>query len=114
MISHNGHIVTQNGTTHNGYVAPSTPTRKRRNAYHAPANMQEMQQNIAAVTLNHVRQGKAADFRNIAITYPMAFDLIHMALGKTERNQLGITCNEATLRRSLVKRERERLAEVNK
>ena len=85
---------------------------KRRNAYHAPADMRAMQQTIAAVTLNHVRQGRAADWRNLAITYPLAFDLTYRALGQTERDQLGITCNEAAMRSRLKLREQERYALV--
>ena len=82
--------------------------RKRRNAYHAPANMSELQQNIAAVTLNHLRQGRAVDFRNLAITYPLAFDLVHLALGKQELADAGVACDEGLLRQRLDEREKAR------
>lgn len=86
--------------------------RRRRNAYHAPANMTEMQQNIAAVTLNHVRQGKAVDWRNLALTYPLAFDLTWQALGETERAESGVACPSERLRQRTREREQERIDQL--
>jgi len=97
-------MLAQQPATHNR----KRNTHKRRNAYHAPADMTALQQNIAAVTLNHIRQGKAVDYRNLAITYPLAFDLVYVALGETEKVETGMVCNEASLRRRLNERERER------
>lgn len=78
--------------------------------YHAPADRDRLQQSIARVTLEHVRQGLAADWRNLAITYPDAFGLVYQALDETERAECGLIAPTQQLMRRMVQRERERYA----
>lgn len=77
---------------------------KRRNAYHAPANMVEMQRTIADVTLNHLREGKAVGWQNLAITYPLAFNLVYNEMSQIEKIEQGLICNEDALRHQLLAR----------
>lgn len=95
-------------------VAEQTKTRKRQShrppagIYHAPADMTGLQDMIAGVTIQHLLEGKRADFRNLAITYPQAFDQVWIALDETERAKHGITCPVEAIKAQMLARRVER------
>ena len=95
-------------------------TQRKRQSHTAPAGIYHdlgdrtaLQENIAKVTLEHVRAGRAADFRNLAITYPHAYNLVWAGLDEMERIEYGMTCPVTQLIQRMTERRVEREAQLD-
>lgn len=95
-------------------------TQRKRQSHTAPAGIYHhlgdrtaLQANIARVTLEHIRAGKACDFRNLAITYPHAYNLVWAELNEMERIEYGMTCPVTALIKRMTERRVEREAQLD-